>query len=167
MRIRVGIGALAVVLVLLGWWAGASSAEDAGISNAQEAGPGQAQAVELIYGELVSETSYPLADGSGDRSAVMDLFKGRLLDRDGTIVGTHRCECVLARGYGWTCTHIYSLREGPFTDRGTVIVRGVFRGFSGESVAIIGGTGAYAGARGYAVATTEDRRFVHTLFLLP
>ena len=127
------------------------------------------QVIRLTYGDLVAEESYLLEDGRGEPSAVIDLFKGRLHDVDGNVVGTHRCECInaTAAGYGWTCTHIFSLRPGPTTERGTVVLIGNFRGFDGEQAAITGGTGAYAGARGYAVATADGEGFHHTIHLIP
>ena len=155
MRTRYAIVAAVVALTL----SVAGAAERTRAGTATDAG------IRLVYGDLASQRSYRLEDERGKPSAVMELFRGPLLDEDGNEIGIHRCQCVNGSGYGWTCTHIYRLMEGPFTARGTVVITGVFRGFNGERAAITGGTGAYAGVTGEAVATVEDGAFVHTLHL--
>jgi hypothetical protein len=133
------------------------------------AGPTDPSVIRLTYGKLLAEVSYRLEGTNGARDTSIDVFRGRLLDEDGNVVGTHRCECLNATGphVGWFCTHVLSLRRGPSTGFGSVIVSGLFRGFSGESAVITGGTGAYAGVRGYAVSTVEGDEFVQTLHLEP
>ena len=124
--------------------------------------------IELIHGD-VSVADYPLRDTQGRRSATINVFRGPLLDTDGNEVGSHRCECINANAakLGWACTHIMILKPGPHTERGTVVITGMFRGFSGESGAVTGGTGAYANARGYSTFTVQDGDFVATLYLTP
>lgn len=158
MRRWLGVGVLgaAVVTAVVGL----------GISDPTSAGTVELVEIRLVYGELALQHGYRLEDERGDRSAVIELYKGPLLDVEGNEIGVHRCQCVHAAGFGWTCTHIYRLGPGPSTSRGTVVITGVFRGFNGERAAITGGTGAYAGATGYAVATTEGDAFVHTLHLM-
>ena len=50
-------------------------------------------------------------------------------------------------------------------DAGTITVTGLFKGFSGEESAVVGGTGAYANVDGTAVASVEDDGFVLTVEL--
>ena len=49
---------------------------------------------------------------------------------------------------------------------GTVVATGIFRGFSGEQLAVTGGTGAYAGATGTVTLSVEDGKFAATFDLL-
>jgi hypothetical protein len=156
---RALVGSLAAVLL--------AAALLAAGSHEGAAGPAGTKVVPLTYGKLLAEASYRLRGTNGSRDSSIDVFRGRLLDADGNVVGTHRCECLNATGphVGWFCSHVLSLRPGPYTESGSLIVSGLFRGFTGESAVITGGTGAYAGARGYAVATVEGNAFVQTLYL--
>ena len=154
---HLSIGVLASALLASGLLVGVSH------------GASRSEVVRLVNGEALAEANYPLRDEHGRRSAGMSLYRGELLDADGNQVGSHRCECVngQAGGTGWWCTHILSLREGPYTDVGTIVITGLFRGFNGEQLAIVGGTGAYANAGGYATLTVQDQSFVTTLNLSP
>jgi hypothetical protein len=156
MRRVIGISAVAVTMAMVTAGAAGRAAEGA-----------QGQGIRLVYGDLTSDERYRLRDEAGDASAVIELFKGPLFDEDGNEIGVHRCQCINGSGFGWTCTHIFGLRPGPYTARGTVVITGLFRGFNGERNAITGGTGAYAGAAGFAIASVDDDAFVHTLYLMP
>jgi hypothetical protein len=153
------VGAVAAVLAL------GLSVLLAGITQGAAA-PG---AITLVDKEVVAERGYPLRDQDGARSATLALTRIAVLDEDGNDVGVHTCRCTNAtRAHlGWSCTHTISLRDGPFTDRGTIVMVGDFRGYAGEKVAVVGGTGAYTGARGYATATVEGDQFVTTIYLTP
>lgn len=156
---RVGIGVIAAALLLSGLLLGAAEGRSGGIARHE--------VIELINGDLLAESNYPLRDDHGNRTAIMSLFKGELRDQDGVAIGIHRCECINADRIGWTCTHILSLRSGPYTDRGQIVITGLFRGFVGEQLAVTGGIGAYADVRGYATSTVDGQDFVTTLYLLP
>jgi hypothetical protein len=121
--------------------------------------------VRLTFGELMTEHSYPLRDSEGARSAGLAMYRAPIFDEVGTKVGSHRSECVSSAGVGSWCTHFLNLHEGSFTGAGTVVVTGLFKGFNDEQMAIVGGTGAYAGANGYATATVEDGEFLLVLTL--
>lgn len=156
---QLSIGGLTAVLLLSGLLVGAAHGGSGGVR--------QPQPIELTYGDLLAESNYPLRDDHGNRTAVMSLFRGELLDQDGDAIGIHRCDCINADRIGWTCTHILRLRSGPYTGHGQVVITGMFRGFNGEKLAVTGGTGAYANVRGYATSTVDGDDFVTTLYLLP
>jgi hypothetical protein len=153
------IGVLAAALLLSGLLVESGYGGPAPVASSQ--------VIRLINGDVLRESSYSLRDGQDERMAVITLYRGDLQDEDGNGVGSHRCDCVSARGIGATCTHILSLRSGPYTEHGQVVITGPFRGFSGERLAITGGTGAYASARGYATSTVDGDAFVTTLYLVP
>jgi hypothetical protein len=48
-----------------------------------------------------------------------------------------------------------------------VVLDGLFNGFNDESVAVTGGTGAYANVRGTATLTVIDDQFAWVLHLIP
>jgi hypothetical protein len=125
--------------------------------------------ITLVDASVIAEGAYPMRDEDGERNATFTVTRIAVLDADGNEVGTHTCRCTNATKaqLGWSCTHTIALRDGPFTDRGTIVMVGDFRGYAGEKVAIVGGTGAYTGARGYATASVEDDEFLTTLHLLP
>lgn len=161
MRARTLINGFTVLLLLTGASAGASSGSAEGSA--------QGTTIRVVYGDLFSEANFPLTDTEGRQSATLDLFKGELLDAEGNAIGVHRCECVNAKParLGWSCTHVLTLRASEAAARGSIVISGRFLGFNGERLAILGGTGAYAGARGDATQSVEGDAFVTTLFLEP
>lgn len=147
-----------VVVALLG------SGLRVGVSRGTSGDAADPMVIELVNGELLAEATYRLRDDAGRRSATIDLFKGLLADVDGNEVGVHRCQCINSE-IGWMCTHILNVKPGPYTQRGSVVITGNFRGFAGERLAVTGGTGAYADVNGYATATVDGENFVTTLYL--
>jgi hypothetical protein len=100
-----------------------------------------------------------------DRSkGLVDQIREEALDADGARVGTIRWNCT--DGADWHCTVVYGLK-GSDDERGTVVATGIFRGFNGESLAVTGGTGAFANVRGIVVLSVGDDGFTHTLDLIP
>ena len=112
-------------------------------------------------------SNYILRDTEGRRSGEISVFREPLLDADANPVGNVRVECVSARRVAWYCTTIATLHAGPFTQKGTIVFTGLFRGFNGEELAVTGGTGAYQNVRGYATLTVQNDLFVRTLYLIP
>ena len=103
---------------------------------------------------------YRLRDEAGRRSGTVAKFREPIEDADGNVVGQQFAECIASDGAGEICTLIEVLRDGPYTDPGTVVLTGRSNG----RLAVTGGTGAYANARGDA---TLEGGFVLTLELLP
>jgi hypothetical protein len=104
-------------------------------------------------------------DSEGDDAGI-DFSRDRVSDVEGNRVGTIRTRC-LNGGIVWACTWIVSLRSGAYTEDGTVVLDGLFNGFNDESVAVTGGTGAYANVRGTATLTVIDDQFAWVLHLIP
>jgi hypothetical protein len=93
------------------------------------------------------------------------LIKEGLLDADGNAVGSAVWDCTNAEGVAWPCRVILSLEAGPSTSEGSIVLDGLFEGFSGESLAVTGGSGAYATVRGDATLTAPEAGFTWHLEL--
>jgi hypothetical protein len=152
-RRGIGIGVLAVALVLSGLSVGVSYGTTGPTTFTVE------------FGDVLAEHTYPLRDTTGRHTGGIDALKGRLLDADGIDIGRHRSECTSSDKVAWWCTHTLTLHAGPYTDEGTVTLSGLFKGFSGEEIAVVGGTGAYRGASGYATRSVDGGAFVITVSL--
>jgi hypothetical protein len=127
------------------------------------------ETIELTVGDGVKSHTYKLRDTDGRRSASLDVYREPVLDADGTHIGAVLSEC-LQWGTGernWTCSSVAKLKDGPYTDAGTVTFEGIFRGFNGEQLAVTGGTGAYSNVRGTVVLAVQNDGFVRTLNLIP
>lgn len=94
----------------------------------------------------------------------ISVVKDLLTDLGGGAVGEHDWLCGQST-LAWYCTGAISLGDAAPSGAGTITVAGLFRGFSGELMAVTGGTGAYAGANGTVVLTVEGERFVRTITL--
>jgi hypothetical protein len=120
---------------------------------------------------------FPLTDADGRASGMIARGNQPLFDADGNVVGRHRVSCTIARGTGWFCSRIETIRPGPHTERGTITVSGLFRPTAGgsgdpskfDTFAVTGGSGAYSTVRGYATERWDPDReaFAHTYFLTP
>lgn len=160
MRTKLSVGVLVVGLLLSGLLTGAA--------HRGRARTATTQTIELRSPiDPLSSAGFPLTDSEGKGSGQIDLFKEQLLDADGNEVGIYRLNCMNARAIGWFCSGVMSLRAGPYTDHGQVVITGMFRGFNGESFAVIGGTGAYDNAGGHATLTIDGEDLVRTLYLEP
>jgi hypothetical protein len=122
--------------------------------------------IDLTIGEGGKSRGYVLDDTGGRPSGQLSVLREPAEDADGTHVGSVLTRCF-AWPAGWTCESIAKLKDGPYTDEGTVTFEGIFRGFNGEHQAVTGGTGAYENARGYAELHVVDDEFVRTLHLIP
>jgi hypothetical protein len=150
----VSIGVIVTALLLSGLFVGVSQ----GV-----AGP---TSIRLTLGEVLTQHTHPLEDKQGKRTASITFLKGPLADDDGAEIGRIRSECTNADHVGWWCTYTLTLKDGAYTDAGSITVTGLFKGFSGEESAVIGGTGAYQGVNGSATATVEDDAFILTVSLV-
>ena len=103
---------------------------------------------------------YALRDETGNRSGSIAKFREPIEDADGNTVGKQFAECVSSKGAGEVCTLIEVLHDGPYTDPGTIVLTGLSNG----TLAVTGGSGAYANVRGDA---TLEGGFVLTLELQP
>ena len=110
--------------------------------------------VELVSGESLKDVT----------KGIQHQLREEALDDSGARVGAIRWDC--ANGADWHCTVVYSL-HGSVDERGTIVAAGIFRGFTGESLAVTGGTGAYANVRGSIELTAEPDGYTHSLELIP
>lgn len=137
-----------------------------GVAAAQTDGAVEPVTFELVStGPSVSRAWELLNDDQ--QQATLSLLTEDLADASGATVGTHTWECLLSDPVGWFCTSYLQLEPGTQTSAGTLILMGEFKGFEGEAVAVVGGTGAYAGARGEAILTVHDDGFVRVITLDP
>jgi hypothetical protein len=146
MQKRIGVGVLVAALLVSGTMIGVSIGSPARID--------QPQVIEVFSGENLAERS----------KGLVNQLREEALDVSGVRVGTIRWNC--ADGADWHCTLVYGLK-GSEDERGSVVATGIFRGFNGESLAVTGGTGAFANVRGVVTLSVGDGRFTHTLDLIP
>lgn len=144
MRQKLGIAAAVAALMVAGLLAGVSSGDES-----PTAGP---LVTELASGALLAERS----------GGIWSQVREEALDVGGERVGTIRWNC--ADGTDWHCTVVYTLKGAPGM-RGTLVAMGIFRGFTGESLAVVGGTGAYTGAGGVVTLEVSGDDFTHTFDL--
>lgn len=158
---RQALAALATIALAVGWMAGASVAAGNSITEPVMIALSSTGATDA------GTRTYILRDTNDRRSGNISVYREPLLDADANPVGNVRVECMTARGVAWSCTTIATLHAGPFTQEGTIVYTGLFRGFNGEELAVTGGTGAYQNVRGYAALTIQGDLFVRTLYLIP
>jgi hypothetical protein len=98
------------------------------------------------------------------------IITNPLLDhKGGTRVGTLYLEATVVKGKTFNSLTVLSRAVLVFTNGDQLTAQGIF-GFSGADVriAIVGGTGAYAGARGFVVShNNADDSSQDTITLLP
>ena len=157
MRKRVTVGATVSALLLSGAMVGISYGGAATIDEPTE--------IVLRSGESLPGRDYPLRDTEGHKSGTIGALKERMIDADDATVGTLVWTCF--KSVAWTCTNVLTLKAGAFTEAGSIVMTGRFKGFTGESLAVTGGTGAYANVRGQATLTYVDDAWTTTLSLLP
>ena len=114
---------------------------------------------------------YPMTASDRDRSDGQTVtVNAPVLDVDGTAVGRMREVCTYLGGVTHSCTQVFSLKDGPHTDAGTIVTIGVIgewvEGVNGE-LAVTGGTEAYENAGGAAIKVWDGHDFIFTLHLIP
>lgn len=119
----------------------------------------------VLYSDDGIQQSFALQNPDGDEASIT-VAKDRLKDADGKFVGKHHWQC-LGSSFASYCTGAIALVDTASTDAGTIMVGGLFEGFNGETLAITGGTGAYAGARGTVKLSVKDGRFARTVRFMP
>ena len=107
---------------------------------------------------------YRLRDENGRRSGEITRIRQPVFDKDGTDVGILIGQFESGKGTGTTVTGVLNLKDGPFTDKGTVVLIGAPGVFDG---AVLGGSGAYDNVRGDWVAEGVEGGFLLTLNLIP
>ena len=116
---------------------------------------------------LVEPTSVELRSSGVIAEAESGQISEGLEDAAGNPAGTVYWDCTMAEKVAWFCDAVLALEDGETTDLGTIVVTGMFDGFNGESLAVTGGTGAYANVRGSATLSVKDEAFTWDLDLIP
>jgi hypothetical protein len=114
---------------------------------------------------------YPLWDSAGKRSGQVTTKRLALFDVDGNEVGREYIDCMATSHTGWVCTLVSVLKDGPYTDKGTVVATGVSKHRPGKpnisTMAVTGGTGAYSNVSGQVIQEGVDGHITYTLYLMP
>jgi len=149
------VAALATALLL-------STGLFVGVSYGGATGITEPQVLELVStgcspqddNPLTECRTFPLKDSGGARSGEIARFRVPMADIDGNPVGRGYLECIDARKTGSICTIVLNLKDGPYTDVGTIVATGTGLPPS----AITGGSGAYLNVRGDITAegTVDD-----------
>ncbi len=110
---------------------------------------------------------FPLRDYEGKGGGQITSIKTPLFDVDGNEVGRQHIACTVTDQTSWVCTSVSTIKDGPSTDKGTVVATGIYRGTL-STLAVTGGTGAYDNVRGYATQTqATGENYNYTLNLIP
>lgn len=157
------VAILASAFLLSGLFVGVSYGGGGGIT--------EPQVIELVTigcstddSDPATECSvYRLKDTEGQRSGSIVRFRVPVWDVDGTQVGRALLDCVESKGTGSICTLVLSLKEGPYTDLGTIVSTGTGL----PPGAITGGSGAYLNVHGEMTGETVGGDFVITVNLIP
>jgi hypothetical protein len=157
------VAILASALLVSGLFVGVSFGGGPGITDPQVI---ELTTVGCLTDDRDSATEcsvYRLTDTEGQRSGSIVRFRVPVWDVDGTHVGRALLDCLQSKGTGSICTLVLSLKDGPYTDLGTIVSTGT--GLPPD--AITGGSGAYLNVRGEMTGETVGDDFVVTLNLIP
>jgi hypothetical protein len=135
-----------------------------GMVNAQSTDEGDATVLTLVSAGTIGQAE--IGGATGERGS-STLLKEALLDADGRDAGTVVWHCANAEAVAWVCEAYLDLTAGGSTAEGSIVAQGLFEGFNGESLAVTGGTGAYADAHGDVTLSVLDDEFTWRLELLP
>ena len=154
---KLSVGLLALALLTSGGLVGVSFGGGGGIT--------EPQLIELHIDVCNNPQHYLLRNGT-PVAGQLTLCRSPILDVDGDRVGTQNVSCTVSDKTDWVCTNLYTLKDGPHTDSGTIVTTGEYTDGDGDVFAVTGGTGAYQDVGGYAVQ--EDGGGInHTLNLIP
>jgi hypothetical protein len=171
---KASIGILAAALLLSGALVGVGGTQPAVLE--------EPTVIELEWNTDAEDTNirfFPLSEdepggefeAEGPASGQITTKKLTLFDVDGNEVGKQFIECMVGPDTPWICTLVSLLKDGPYTDKGTVVVIGQShhhgRGPNISSLPVTGGTGAYNNVGGHAIQEGVDGRVTYTLFLEP
>jgi hypothetical protein len=106
---------------------------------------------------------FPLRDSDGKLSGDIARFRVDMTDGDGNPVGRSYAECTAAKKTGSICTLVLSLKDGPYTDVGTIVATGTGLPPS----AVTGGSGAYLNVGGEITGEDQSDGFHLFVNLIP
>jgi len=165
---KVVVGVISGALLLSGLLVGVSYGEPAGTDEPTvlelywRTGHDDSQ-IEIFFIEHCDE-SVPVC-------GQISLKDMPLFDQDGNEVGRQHISCTASDTTAWVCSLISQLKDGPYTDKGTVVATGVSKHRPGKpnisSIPVTGGTGAYNNVGGHVIQEGVDGTVKYTLFLEP
>ena len=118
----------------------------------------------LYSGDDGAAQRFKLRNRAGDEASI-GMATDSLTNAHGKAVGEHLWQCMNS-SLAWYCTGVIALTDAARSGAGTITFAGLFEGFNGESLALTGGTGSYAGAEGTVVLSIGGR-FVRIVKLMP
>lgn len=154
---KLSLGLLAVALLTSGGLVGVSFGGGGGIA--------EPQLIELHIDVCENPHHYLLRNHTRVFGQVT-LCRSPIFDVDGDRVGSQNASCTVSDKTDWVCTSLYTLKDGPHTDGGTIVTTGQYIDGGGDVFAVTGGSGAYQDVGGYAVQE-EGPGVNHTINLIP
>lgn len=177
---KVSIGLLSAALLMSGALVGVGYAGGGG--STEPAMLEEPTVIELVWKTGAEDTHIrflPLAGdmpggrfkAEGPTIGQITTKKLTLFDVDGNEVGRQYIDCMVTIDTPWICTLVSVLKDGPNTDKGTVVATGYSKHTPGmpniSSIPVTGGTGAYNNVGGHVIQEGVDGRVKYTLFLVP
>ncbi|HET7236111.1 MAG TPA: hypothetical protein VFK59_06730 [Actinomycetota bacterium] len=176
---KMAVGALVGALLMSSLLVGVGYAGGAGSTHATV--PDEPTVIELVWKTGAKDTNIRFIPLAGDKpggpfkaegptTGQITTKKLTLFDVDGNEVGRQYIDCLVTIDTPWICTLVSVLKDGPNTDKGTVVATGYSKHTPGmpniSSIPITGGTGAYNNAGGHAIQEGVDGTVKYTLFLV-
>ena len=177
---KVSIGLLSAALLMSGALVGVGYA--GGVGGTQPAALEEPTVIELVWKTGAEDTHIrflPLAgdmpggrfEAEGPTIGQITTKKLTLFDVDGNEVGRQYIDCMATIDTPWICTQVSVLKDGPYTDKGTVVTTGYSKHTPGKpnisTIPVTGGSGAYNNVGGQAIQEGVDGTVTYTLFLEP
>ena len=177
---KVSIGLLSAALLMSGALVGVGYA--GGVGDTQPAVLEEPTVIELMWKTGAEDSHirfFPLAgdipggrfEAEGPTTGQITTKKLTLFDVDGNEVGRQYIDCIVTIDTPWICTLVSVLKDGPNTDKGTVVATGYSKHQPGmpniSSIPVTGGTGAYNNVGGHVIQEGVDGTVKYTLFLEP
>jgi hypothetical protein len=171
---KASIGILAAALLLSGALVGVGGTQPAVLE--------EPTVIELVWNTKAEDSNirfFPLSEdepggqfeAEGPATGQITTKKLTLFDVDGNEVGRQFIECMVGPDTPWICTLVSILKDGPYTDKGTVVATGHSNHQPGtrniSSIPVTGGTGAYTNVGGHVVQEGVVGKVTYTLFLEP
>jgi hypothetical protein len=161
---------LFVAVGVFALWAQAGSAQAPGATTLSLYEPANGGTFKIIDNAPRSPSANPASKRFRFSIGDQVIFSNPVLDKKGgTRVATLYVEGTLVKGKTFSNASVLSRVVLVFTNGDQITAQGVFS-FSGADVriAVVGGTGAYAGARGFVVShNNADGSSQDTITLLP
>ena len=177
---KLSVGMLSAALLMSGALVGVGYA--GGVGGTQPAVLEEPTVIELEWRTEAEDSHirfFPLSEdepggrfeAEGPTIGQITTKKLTLFDVDGNEVGRHYIDCMVTIDTPWICTQVSVLKDGPYTDKGTVVTTGYSKHTPGKpnisTIPVTGGSGAYNNVGGQAIQEGVDGRVRYTLYLDP